>query len=118
MTDAAGVLEMQAAIETVNVDESVGRYCVDLAVATRDHPDVLTGSSPRGSLGLVLAARAWAVIRGRDYVIPEDINTLVPLTLSRRLLLKPEAELRGPTAQSILEDILQNTPLELGSLNS
>ena len=51
VTDAAGVLEMQAAIETVTVDESVGRYCVDLAVATRDHADVLTGSSPRGSLG-------------------------------------------------------------------
>ena len=60
VTDAAGLLAMQAAVETVTVDESVGRYCVDLAAATRDHPHVLIGASPRGSLGLVLAARAFA----------------------------------------------------------
>ena len=57
ITDAAGLLAMQEAVEGVVVDESVGRYCVALAAATREHPDVLTGSSPRGSLGLVLAAR-------------------------------------------------------------
>ena len=70
-TDAAGLLAMQAAVETVDVDESVGRYCVDLADR---HPrrtrHVLTGASPRGSLGLVLMARAFAVLRGRDYVSP------------------------------------------------
>ena len=59
VTDAAGLLAMQEAVETVRVDESVGRYCVDLAAATREHPEVLTGASPRGSLGLVLAARAF-----------------------------------------------------------
>ena len=63
VTDAAGLLAMQAAVETVTVDESVGRYCVDLATATRTHADVLTGASPRGSLGLVLAARAFALMR-------------------------------------------------------
>ena len=76
VTDAAGLLEMQAAVETVQVDPSVGRYCVDLAAATRAHADVLTGSSPRGSLGLVLTARAFAVLRGRDYVIPEDVKAV------------------------------------------
>ena len=63
VTDAAGLLAMQAAVETVTVDESVGRYCVDLAAATRTHADVLTGASPRGSLGLVLTARAFALMR-------------------------------------------------------
>ena len=63
-------------------------------------------------------AQAYAALRGRDYVIPEDIKTLVPLTLAHRLILKPEAELRGRTARTILEDILENTPLELGSVNS
>ena len=62
------------AVERVVVDESVARYCVDLAAATRAHNDVLTGASPRGSLGLVLTARAWAAIRGRDFVVPEDVK--------------------------------------------
>ena len=74
-----GCSAMQAAVETVRVDESVGRYCVDLATATRTHPDVLTGASPRGSLGLVLTARAFAVLRGRDYVIPEDVKVGRPV---------------------------------------
>ena len=76
VTDAAGLLALQAAVETVRVDESVGRYCVALAAATRDHRDTLIGASPRGSLGLVLTARAFAVIRGRDYVIPEDVKAV------------------------------------------
>ena len=61
---------MQAAVERVTVDESVGRYCVALTTATRSHQHVLMGASPRGSLGLLLAARACAVIAGRDYVCP------------------------------------------------
>ena len=76
LTDAEGVLAMQEAVESVRLDESVGRYCVALAAATRDHREVLTGSSPRGSLGLLLAARAFALVRGRDYVIPEDVKVV------------------------------------------
>ena len=67
---------MQAAIEATVVDESVGRYCVALAAATRTHGDVLMGASPRGSLGLLLCARAYAVIDGRDYVTPEDVKAV------------------------------------------
>jgi MoxR-like ATPase len=67
---------------------------------------------------LLKTAQALAAIRGRDYVIPEDVKTLVPLTLAHRLILKPDAELRGRTTQSILEDILEKTPLDLGSTNS
>ena len=76
VTDAGGLRAMQEAVESVAVDESVGRYCVALATATRRHADVLTGASPRGSLGLVLTARAFAVLRGRDYVIPEDVKAV------------------------------------------
>ena len=76
VTDAAGLRALQAAVETVQVDASVGRYCVALAAATREHRDVLTGASPRGSLGLVLTARAFAALRGRDYVIPEDVKAV------------------------------------------
>jgi MoxR-like ATPase len=70
VTDASTLLAMQAAVERVTVDESVGRYCVALATATRTHPHVLMGASPRGALGLLLASRAFAIIAGRDYVTP------------------------------------------------
>ena len=80
---------MQAAVERVQVDESVGRYCVALADATRAHADVLTGASPRGSLGLVLAARGWAVIRGRDYVVPEDVKAVARAVLGHRITVSP-----------------------------
>ena len=110
VTDSAGVLEMQAAVETVNVDESVGRYCVDLAVATRDHPDVLTGSSPRGSLGLVLAARAWAVIRGRDYVIPEDVKAVARSVLAHRITVKPELWMTQASGRRVVDAVLGSVP--------
>ena len=91
ITDASGLLAMQEAVETVRVDESVGRYCVDLATATRNHQDVLTGSSPRGSLGLVLTARAFAVLRGRDYVIPEDVKVVARSVLAHRITVQARA---------------------------
>jgi len=89
-----------------------------LAEATRVHPDISLGVSPRGSLALLKSAQALAAIRGRDYVVPDDIKILVPLTLAHRLILKPEAELRGRTATLILEDVLERTPLDLGSVNA
>jgi MoxR-like ATPase len=110
VTGAAGVLEMQAATETVHVDESVGRYCVDLAIATREHPDVLTGSSPRGSLGLVLAARAWAVIRGRDYVIPEDVKAVARSVLAHRITVKPELWMTQASGRRVVDAVLGSVP--------
>ena len=65
---------MQASLETVTVEDSIGRYMVDIASATRDHPQVLVGASPRGSLALMLLSRARAALDGRDYVIPEDVK--------------------------------------------
>ena len=82
---------MQAAIETVTVEESVGRYCVALAAATRDHPQVLMGSSPRGALALMLTARAYAVIAGRDYVVPEDVKAVAPSVLGHRVTVRARA---------------------------
>jgi len=100
------------------VDETLQEYIVVLVESTRNHPDLSLGVSPRGSLALLKASQALAAIRGREYVIPEDIKALVPLTLAHRLILKPEAELRGRTAHTILEDVLEKTPLDLGTVNT
>jgi MoxR-like ATPase len=108
---------LQRRVWDVNVDETLQDYIVSLAEATRTHPDLSLGVSPRGSLALLKGAQALAAVRGRDYVIPEDIKTLAPLTLPHRLIVKPEAELRGRTARTILEDILERTALDLGSVN-
>jgi MoxR-like ATPase len=118
VVDGLDMLALQKQIWDVNVDVTLQDYIVALAEATRRHPDLSLGVSPRGSLALLKTSQALAAIRGRDYVIPEDIKTLVPLTLAHRLILKPEAELRGRTAHTILEDVLAKTPLDLGSTNT
>ena len=100
-------------ITDVHVDESVERYILSIVRATRAHRDIALGASPRGSLALYKTAQAWAMLRGRDYVIPDDIKMLAPLTLSHRLILRPESHLRGRTAQSIIAEILELTPLKL-----
>jgi MoxR-like ATPase len=106
LTDSGGVLAMQEAVESVRLDESVGRYCVALAAATRDHREVLTGSSPRGSLGLVLAARAFALIRGRDYVIPEDVKVVARPVLAHRITIRPELWMTQSSGRTVVDDVL------------
>ena len=117
VVDGQDLSALQRRVWDVNVDTTLQDYIVALTEATRRHPDVSLGVSPRGSLALLKGSQALAAIRGRDYVIPDDIKTLVPLMLAHRLILKPEAELRGRTAHTILEDVLENTPLDLGEVN-
>jgi MoxR-like ATPase len=116
VVDGQDLSILQRRVWDVNVDETLQDYIVALTEATRSHPDLSLGASPRGSLALLKGAQALAAIRGRDYVVPEDIKTLVPLTLAHRLILKPEAELRGRTAYTVLEDVLERTPLDLGGV--
>jgi MoxR-like ATPase len=97
---------MQAAVETVTVEESVGRYCVALAAATRVHPHVLMGSSPRGALALMLTARSYAVIAGRDYVVPEDVKAVAPSVLAHRVTVKPELWMSDVTGASVVSGVL------------
>jgi MoxR-like ATPase len=118
VVDGYELLSLQKRIWDVHVDGTLQDYIVSLAEATRNHLDLALGVSPRGSLALLKASQALAAIRGRDYVIPEDVKTLVPLTLAHRLILRPDAELRGRTAHSILDDVLEKTPLDLGSVTS
>ncbi|HKE63779.1 MAG TPA: MoxR family ATPase [Micromonosporaceae bacterium] len=101
---------MQAALESVTVEDSIGRYIVSLVAATRDHPHVLVGSSPRGSLALMLLSRARAALAGRDYVIPEDVKQVAVSALAHRLTLKPEVWLRRVDPASVVTDIAAKTP--------
>jgi MoxR-like ATPase len=117
VTDDAGLRAMQAATETVTVDETVSRYCVRLATATREHNDVLTGSSPRGSLGLVLAARGFALVRGRDYVIPEDVKAVARAVLSHRITVKPELWMTQASGPRVVDAVLGSVPTP-GTLES
>jgi MoxR-like ATPase len=118
VVDGQDLSTLQKRVWDVNVDATLQDYIVDIAEATRKHADLQLGVSPRGSLALLKGAQALAAVRGRDYVLPDDIKTLVPLTLAHRLILKPEAELRGQSAQTILDNVLEKTPLDLGSVNT
>lgn len=110
------LLEMQRMIWEVHVEDTLKDYIIRLVAATRQHPDLALGGSPRASLALFKMAQALAAVHGRDHVIPDDIKRLVPMTLAHRLIVKPESELRGRSHQVILSEILRDTPLELGSL--
>jgi MoxR-like ATPase len=110
MIDATGLLAMQAAVEEVEVDRSVGEYCVALVTASRSHRDVLVGASPRGSLALMLCARALAVISGRDYVLPEDVKAVAPAALGHRITVKPELWMTEVTGAVIVESLLSSVP--------
>ena len=110
VTDADGVRALQSHIESVRLDASVGRYCVDLTSATRSHGHVLVGASPRGSLGLGLAARAMAVIAGRDYVVPEDVKGVAREVLGHRITIKPELWMTQASGASVVADVLGRVP--------
>jgi len=110
------ILALHDAVTDVRVDESLERYILDIVRATRIHPDLALGASPRGTLGLYKTAQALAALAGRDYVIPDDVKTLVPVTLAHRLIVKPQSELRGRTSAGVLRQILEETELDIGEL--
>ena len=110
VTHGEGLRAMQSAVETVTVEESVGRYCVALAAATRDHPQVLMGASPRGALALMLTGRAYAVIRGRDYVVPEDVKAVAASVLAHRVTIRPELWMSDVTGATVVRSVLNQVP--------
>jgi MoxR-like ATPase len=103
--DAAKLAAMQAGVERVYVEPDIARYCVDIAVATRRHKSIEVGSSPRGSQGLMLMARALAVIDGRDFVLPDDIKRVTVPVLAHRLSLTTQAWADGTRTADIVSGI-------------
>jgi MoxR-like ATPase len=116
VVDGTELIDLHDAVTDVHVDESLERYILAIVRATRSHPDVALGASPRGSLALYKTAQALAALRKRDYVIPDDVKRLIPLALAHRLIVKPESQLRGRTAEAILGEILEQTELDIGEL--
>lgn len=116
VVDGAELLSLRRQVWEVHIDDSVADYIVALTQATRNHPDIALGASPRGTLALFKTAQAQAALAGRDYVIPDDVKRLVPITLAHRLILKPESQLRGRTAERILQEIVAQTKLDIGDL--
>ncbi|SFK68321.1 MoxR-like ATPase [Streptomyces pini] len=110
----AGPAELDAARASVaktSVSPEVAGYVVDICRATRESPSLSLGASPRGATALLSTARAWAWLTGRDYVTPDDVKALALPTLRHRIQLRPEAEMEGVTADSVISSLLAHVPV-------
>lgn len=111
VTDADGVARMVATVQRVHASEPVRRYIVDLAAATRRHPQIRLGASPRAGLHLLRAARARAALNRRGHVLPDDVQAVAPVVLAHRLLVTSEAQMARQSPTALVSEILQRTPV-------
>ncbi|KQR38082.1 MULTISPECIES: AAA family ATPase [Microbacterium] len=109
--DAERLVELQAVVEAIHVDDDIARYCVEIARATRTAPNVEVGASPRGSLGLLLLGRALAALDGRDFVRPDDIKRIAVPVLAHRLTLTPQAWAQGASAADVVRAVVGQVPV-------
>jgi len=107
----AEVSAMRRAVKDVHVDPAIGDYIVDIVGATRKHPSLVAGASPRGSLALMRACQAAAYVRGEGYVRPHVVKRIAPFVLSHRLMLHPQVRISGLTAERIVAEILNRVPV-------
>jgi MoxR-like ATPase len=115
ITDAATLLAMRESLESVHLDQDLLGYIVRLVAATRSHPQVTVGASPRGTLALIQLARGHAALDSRDYVIPEDVKAIAGPALAHRLLLRPEMWVRKVTGEDVVAEILAAHPVPRAS---
>jgi len=101
----------QKTVKEVYMDDLIKEYIVLLTNATRKHPDVYLGASPRGSLALYKTARARAAIESRNFVIPDDIKALADFTLSHRIIISPSARIKNVDARAIMGEVLDSVPI-------
>jgi MoxR-like ATPase len=116
VVDGQQIPALQRAIWSVHVDDAVRNYIIRLAHATRAHPDLALGASPRATLALFRASQALAALRGRDYVLPDDVKYLVRPVWRHRLLARPESALRGRTAAAALDAVLAEVDVGIGQI--
>lgn len=106
-----GLLALREEVSRIHVEESLYGYMVDIARATRNHPDIRLGVSPRGTMALSSMARAHALMEGRSYATPDDVAAVAPYTLGHRISLTGDARYAGKTAESVLTELLSSLPL-------
>ena len=111
MLKTSELLDLQRLVHKVRVAQAVEDYIISLIHATRSHPRVELGASPRAMLSLFRASQALSAIRGRPYVLPDDVKTLAPYVLSHRIIPKAQSHLRGFTAQDIVQEVLNSVPV-------
>ena len=111
VTNPDEILQLQAERREIRVEESVRDYIVRVSRATRAHPEIELGASPRASLALYWASQAWAGIKGRDFVLPDDVKFMAPNVLTHRLIISPQAQLRGRLPQELVADIVDAVPV-------
>ena len=113
---ASELLALQTEVRRIRVERSVREYVVRVVRATREHPSVDLGVSPRGTLALYKTAQALAAIRGRDYVIPDDVKELAPYVLTHRILISPQTRLRGRTPEEVVMEVIDAVPVPVERL--
>lgn len=109
--DLEKVLELQEEVKKIQISPHILDYIVKLVSATRKKEEVKLGASPRASIALMKTSCAWALLEGRDYVIPEDVVNLLPWVVKHRLILQPKALIAGKTPEHIISDLLRSTPI-------
>ena len=113
VADAAAIGEAREVVRTVLVSDDVEGYLVAICRATRDHPDLRLGASPRATVALYRASQAWAALDGRAFVLPDDVAALAPAVLAHRLLLDLDRELAGATAARVLSEVLASVAVPI-----
>ena len=116
VTTPGELVGVQQQVRQVRVEESVRGYIVDVVRATREHQEIQLGASPRGTLALYRCAQALAAIRGRAYVLPDDVKLLVPYVLTHRILISPATRLRGRLVADVLMDVIETVPVPVEKL--
>jgi MoxR-like ATPase len=111
VTSPEEMIRLQAERRQVRIEETLQGYIVRVARATREHPEIELGASPRATLALYQASQAWAAIRGRDYVIPDDVKRMAPWVLTHRVIISPQAQLRGREPEELIAGIVETVPV-------
>jgi len=115
VTDIPTILALQRRARNVHVSDAVADYIVRLVRKTREHPDLFLGASPRGTIALTQAAKAYALVSGRDYVLPDDIKRLALHVLGHRMILSPEARMAGASMVTVLQSVFQQVKVPVGT---
>jgi MoxR-like ATPase len=111
VVSAEELIAAQAAVREVYVDDLIKEYIVELATATRNHPDIYLGVSPRGSLALFKTTRAYAALQERNYVIPDDVKALLEPTFAHRLIISPSARIKNVESRALVQQIASSVPV-------